>query len=408
LTVQPAHTHKPVPRGLSRTGPVILSYGFRPFFLAAGIWGMAAMGLWVAALVLSLPVGGELGGAAWHAHEMLFGYTSAALAGFLLTAIPNWTGRLPVSGMPLLVLFSLWCLGRATLLFPELLGNGLSFAVDALFLPALLVICSREIITGRKWKDLKILAGLAALSLANIAFHVCNYTGVGIEAPSRLAIGAYLTLIMIVGGRILPSFTRNWLAKRGETRLPAPYDRFDAVTILVGVGALGLWWLWPEEAVTGAATLVAAALHAIRLCRWRGWQTPAEGLLAILHVAYGFVVLGFLAIAATAFGLLDMLSSLHVLTVGAIGTMTLAVMSRATRGHTGLELHASALTVMSYVAMVLAGLLRPLAAFLPEQSSTLVAAAGLCWTLAFALYLLEYAPPLLRKRRELPMKRGEG
>jgi len=279
--------------------------------------------------------------------------------------------------------------------------------IDVAFLPALLAICTREIVAGKKWKDLKILAGILVLCLANAGFHACILLGIGPDLPGRMATAAYVVLIMIVGGRILPSFTRNWLNKRGETRLPAPYGRTDIASMAVAVLALAVWVAFPENIWTGWVALAAALAQAIRLSRWRGHATGAEGLVLVLHVAYGFVVLGFLAIAATAFGVLDAVSSLHVLTVGSIGTMTLAVMTRATRGHTGLDLHASRITVASYVCMVVASVVRPLAAFLPEIYMEAISVAGLAWMLAFLLYLLEYAPALTQKRRDLPYRRGK-
>lgn len=397
----------PIPRGLARTGPVLLSYGFRPFFLAAGVWGLGAMALWIIAMMGYFDISARYGASAWHAHEMLFGYTSAALAGFLLTAVPNWTGRLPVSGLPLLALFLLWCAGRLALLLVDQIGLLPSIFIDAAFLPALLAICAREIIAGKKWKDLKILGGLLVLTLANWGFHACIAVGVGPELPGRMATAAYLMLIMIVGGRILPSFTRNWLNKNGHKVLPAPYSNVDTVALLVSLVALVAWVAFPELVWTGVIALIAAAAQAVRLARWRGWAARAEGLVLVLHVAYLFVVLGFLAVAATAFGLLDAFSSLHVFTAGCIGSMTLAVMSRATRGHTGLDLHASPVTVASYVSMAIAGSLRPIAGLLPEFYMPLISAAGLCWMLAFLLYLVEYAPALTGKRRDLPMVRGK-
>lgn len=398
---------EPVPRGLAHTGPVILSYGFRPFFLGAGCWGLAAMALWIGTVTGLMEAGGSLGGAPWHAHEMLFGYASAALAGFLLTAVPNWTGRLPVSGLPLLFLFVLWAAGRLALLWPDLIGAQTAVVIDCLFLPLLLAISAREIVAGKKWKDLKILCGLAALSLANIGFNWAMLTSGDTDLAARLAIAAYMLLIAIIGGRILPSFTRNWLAKRGETRFPAVYGRFDMAALLVGLAALALWVFQPDAAFTGMLLLVAAAIHALRLVRWRGWATWTEGLVLVLHLAYAFVPLGFLAAGLAALGYLEQVAAFHVLTVGAIGTMTLAVMTRATRGHTGLDLHASPLTVASYAAMLLAALLRPATALWPHLHSELVSAAGLFWMLAFALYLLEYARVLTSKRKDLPYRRGQ-
>ena len=396
---------EPVPRGLARTGPVILSYGFRPFFLAATVWGALSMVLWILEVSLGLGLGGA-SGSAWHAHEMLFGYTSAALAGFLLTAIPNWTGRLPVSGPPLLALFALWAAGRLALLWPSALGETASLAVDSSFLPVLFLICAREIVAGKKWKDLKVLAALFALASGNAFFHYGNVVWGDIALPSRVAIAAYMMLIMIIGGRILPSFTRNWLSKRGVTTLPSPYGRFDVVALLTALGALALWIADPQGWATGVSSVTAAVLHAIRLARWRGWMTTAEGLVLVLHLAYGFVVLSFLSFGVAAFGLLEPIAALHVATVGCLGAMTLAVMTRATRGHTGLELRASGLTIASYVAMIAAGALRPLTALLPDLHSEIVALAGAAWIVAMLLFVAEYGPVLLTKRKDLLSPRG--
>ncbi|MBN9056043.1 MAG: NnrS family protein, partial [Rhizobiales bacterium] len=208
-----ARVSRAVSRGLSRTGPVLFSYGFRPFFLAGGVWAVVAMVLWIATITGRIDLAGDYGAPNWHAHEMLFGFASAVLAGFLLTAVPNWTGRLPVSGWPLAGLFGLWCAGRLALLAADRIGVAEAAVIDGLFLPVLLGICTREIVAGRKWKDLKILGGLLALSLANAVFHVAVIGGGDDHMAIRLGVAAYVVLVMIVGGRIVPSFTRNWLNK---------------------------------------------------------------------------------------------------------------------------------------------------------------------------------------------------
>ena len=400
--IAPAATRIPVPRGIKRSGPVIFSYGFRPFFLAAGLWAIAAMALWIGALAAGWQIGGSYGGPNWHAHEMLFGYSSAALAGFLLTAVPNWTGRLPVSGTPLIVLFAVWCAGRLVLLAPDLLGLIPSITIDAAFLPLLLAICAREIIAGRKWKDFKILGGILALAIANIGFHLLIALGGDAGFANRLGVGAFVILVSIMGGRVVPSFTRNWLVKRHAIDLPVPYNRFDTVALLVGLAALMLWVGLSGTIWTGLACLVAGILHLLRLWRWRGWQSWDEKLVLVLHLGYAFVPLGFFAIAAAQMGWTEPVASLHVFTVGAIGVMTLAIMSRATRGHTGLPLAASRVTASSYAALILAALLRPLAGVWPDHYTELLSATGLCWIVAFALYVAEYGPALVRTRRDRP------
>lgn len=388
-----------IPRGLSTTGPVLFSYGFRPFFLAAALWAIGAMALWIAALILRLDLAGDYGAAHWHAHEMLFGFSSAVLGGFLLTAIPNWTGRLPVSGRPLAALFGLWVIGRVALLSSGIIGLPVAAAVEALFLPVLLLICAREVIVGRKWKDLKVIGGLIILSAANIWFHLSVLGNLDVDAAARLAIGAYTMLIMIVGGRIVPSFTRNWLNKVGRTDFPVPYNRFDTAAILIGVAALAAWTFAPVHILTAAIAVIACAFHTVRLLRWHGSPTWPEKLLFVLHAAYAFVPLGFLAISAGAIELLSDYPVMHVLTVGVIAFMMLAVMTRATRGHTGRPLVGSALTSASYVAIAGAALIRPLAEVLPEHYHHLIALSGVLWIAAFVLFTLEYGPMLVRERR---------
>ena len=193
-----ARVSRAVPRGLSRTGPVLFSYGFRPFFLGGGLWAIVAMALWIAAISGRIDLAGDYGAANWHAHEMLFGFASAVLAGFLLTAVPNWTGRLPVSGWPLGGLFALWCAGRLALLATDGIGVVAAAVIDGLFLPVLLAICTREVVAGRKWRDLKVLGGLLALSLANGIFHVAVIAGGHDHMALRLAVSAYIVLVMIV------------------------------------------------------------------------------------------------------------------------------------------------------------------------------------------------------------------
>ena len=388
-----------IPRGLSTTGPVLFSYGFRPFFLGAALWAIGAMVLWISALILGLDLAGNYGAAHWHAHEMLFGFSSAVLGGFLLTAIPNWTGRLPVSGGPLAALFGLWVVGRIALLSSGLIGLPVAAGIEALFLPVLLLICAREVIVGRKWKDLKVIGGLVLLSAANICFHLSVLSDLDVDAAARLAIGAYTMLIMIVGGRIVPSFTRNWLNKVGRTNFPVPYNRFDTAAILIGVAALAAWTFAPDHIVTGTIALVACAFHMVRLFRWRGWATRPETLLFVLHAAYAFVPLGFLAVAAGAVELLSEYPVMHVLTVGVIASMMLAVMTRASRGHTGRPLVGSTLTTASYVAIMAAALIRPLAEVLPAHYHHLIALSGVLWIAAFALFALEYGPMLVCDRR---------
>ena len=385
---------KPVPRGIANEGPAILSYGFRPFFLLAGVFALLAMVVWIGALSGAWEVGGDAGPVAWHAHEMLFGYASAALAGFMLTAIPNWTGRLPVSGLPLLGVVAVWVAGRAVMAAPDLVGPLATSVVDASFMPLLALIAGREIVAGRNWRNLKVLAGLTALSAANIAYHVAPALGLDVYAVFRFTTGIYIMLIALIGGRVVPSFTRNWLVKAGRTLLPTPFGRFDTVAVGALLVALLAWVVLPEGPVTAALCVLAAVLQAVRLWRWRGWQTLEEPLVLTLHTAYAFVPLGLAGLAATALGWLSSASSFHILTVGAIGGMTVAIMTRASLGHTGRPLSATPVTSLIYLALLLSAVTRPFAEVLPDAYHLLLTSSGTLWIVAFALFVGEYGPIL--------------
>ncbi|PKA43296.1 NnrS family protein (plasmid) [Rhizobium sullae] len=389
-----------IPRGMWTSGSVLFSYGFRPFFLGAAAWSILSIGLWAAFLSSGPAIALNYGPANWHAHEMLFGFASAVLAGFLLTAVPNWTGRLPVSGRPLVVLFGLWTFGRVAILLSDTIGVLPAAVIDSLFLPAMLVICAREVIAGRKWKDLKVVSGLAALSAANICFHILVIERASPELPIRLALSAYVALITIVGGRILPSFTRNWLNQFGRTDFPVPYNHFDAAAIITGVVALACWTIAPASIATGGLSAIAAVINLIRLYRWRGWTTRREPILSVLHVAYLFVPFGFAMIALGSMGL-DQVSILHTLAIGVVALMMLAVMTRATRGHTGRKLKASAATTTSYAVLAVVAVVRPAAELLPAYTYEVLMIAALGWIMAFGLFLAEHAPHLCRKTKPL-------
>lgn len=389
-----------IPRGLSRSGPVLFSYGFRPFFLGGGLWAVLAMLLWIAALAGHAAPGGGYGAAHWHMHEMLFGFSSAVLAGFLMTAIPNWTGRMPLSGRPLMVLAALWLAGRLAFTFPPGGSVSAGVLVDALFLPVMAAVFAVEIVAGRKWRDLKVVGMVAVLALANIGFHLSVLRGGDPAMAARAAVSAYVLLIVIIGGRITPSFTRNWLARRGPGPLPAPYGRFDTLVACASATALAGWVAAPEALVVALAALVAAGLNLARLARWRGWRTAREPLVLSLHGGYLMLSLGFAAVGLAGLGVVGMAAALHVFGIGAIGGEMLAVMTRATRGHTGRALTASAATSAGYLAIHAAALLRLLAEF--GDYDLMIRLAGAAWILAFGLFCIEHGPMLLKSRKDLP------
>lgn len=379
--------------------PALLSYGFRPFFLFGSIWAALAIILWLPMLAGRLETSSLLSPVDWHAHELLFGYLAAVVTGFLLTAIPNWTGRLPVRGAPLAGLVALWLAGRIAIWFSADLGWVAAMVLDSAFLLAVAVSALIEIVVGRNWRNLLVLVPVTALFAANVFFHVeARFFGFT-ETSRNLAIAAGLVLIMVIGGRIIPSFTRNWLVRENPGRLPVPFNRFDGAVIVVSTIALLGWTIGPEAWVSGALLVVAAILNAVRLSRWAGWRTVSEPLLLILHIAYVFVPAGLLISGLTALdsAFMPSVAGIHIFGIGAIGAMTLAVMARATLGHTGRELHAGAGTVMVFCAIVLAAPLRFAAALMPESTWLLHASATL-WVLAFAGFVLCYAGALTRER----------
>ncbi len=397
MTEVPPSRRQGIPRGLRRSGPVLLSYGFRPFFLGAGVFAIVAMGLWIAALSAGLPLGGDYGAVAWHGHEMLFGFGAAVLAGFLMTAIPNWTGQMPLSGPSLGALAALWLAGRLAMAGAAWIGLPLAVAIDVLFLPVLVAVCARELIAGQKWKDMKVLGGVTLIALANLGYHAEVVLTGAPDVSTRAALAGFVLLVMIIGGRIIPSFTRNWLVARGATRMPVPFGRADGVAIVAALAALVVWVVAPEGPAAAGAGLAGAAIIAWRLSRWCGARTWREPLILVMHVAFGFVGLGFLGIAAGAIGWLPPAGAMHVMLVGGIAGMMLSVMTRATRGHTGNALTATRWTVASYLCLFGAALARPAADLL--AAPVFLDLAGGLWIAAFAIFLAEHGPMLLRDRK---------
>lgn len=380
-------------------GPALFCHGFRPFFLFAAIYAGAAVPLWLAAFAGDVRIPTVFAPRDWHVHEMLFGYVVAVIAGFLLTAIPNWTGRLPIQGAPLAILFSSWLAGRLVTMFSAFVGWQIALAIDAAFLLLLAAAAAREIIAGRKWNNLKVVGIVALLALTNIAFHIEAHLHGVAEYASRAGVGLVVTLVCIIGGRIVPSFTRNWLARRGPGRLPIPFGRFDAIVMLVSVVAMAGWVFSPSGRSVAAALAVAGLLHLVRLGRWAGYRTFSDRLVLILHVAYAFVPVGFFLTALSALDLVLPSAGIHAWTGGAIGSMTIAVMTRASLGHTGQALSASPVTQAVYAAVVLAALARICAALDPAYSVSLLAIAGVAWAAAFLGFALAYAPLLCRVRK---------
>jgi len=389
-----------IPRLKPYAGPALLSYGFRPFFLLGSIWAGIEVLAWLPMFYGELSLATAFSPRDWHVHELLFGSVSAIVAGFLLTAIPNWTGRLPLQGLPLAGLVLVWLAGRGAITMSASIGWLGATVVDCAFLVLMAAAVAREILAGKNWKNLKIVALLSLLAAGNLGFHLeAHFGGIALYS-SRLGIATVLILIMVIGGRIIPSFTRNWLLRQAPGRLPAPFDRFDVACLAVSAAALVAWIIVPEEPATGVALVAAAMANAARLARWAGERTLPDRLVLVLHVGFAFVPLGFLLVGLSVLDLLPPGAGIHAWTAGAMGLMTLAVISRASLGHTGRPLVASPALQAIYAAALVAAVLRIVAALLPDAAALLLALATVAWVGAFAGFAALYAPFLLRGPRK--------
>jgi uncharacterized protein involved in response to NO len=391
----------PIPRLKPFSGPALLSYGFRPFFLLGAIYAGLGVLIWLPMFFGEIAMPTAFSRLDWHIHEMLYGYLPAVITGFLLTAIPNWTGRLPLQGGSLAGLVTVWIAGRVAVCVSAVIGPLAAAAVDVLFLLLVASAIGRELIAGRNWRNLPPLFIVLIFLAGNVTFHIEDYETGNAEFSTRLGIAAAVALISLIGGRVIPSFTRNWLARENPGRLPVPFGRFDQAVLAVSVLAMVSWVASPAWIGTAALMLLAAAAQTIRLARWAGDRTWRDRLVLILHIGYAFVPLGFAMLAANVLApqVVSISAGIHAWTVGAVGTMTLAIMTRASLGHTGHALAAGPLTHGIYATVVIAAVLRVAAAVLPDAMTLLLCASGAAWIAAFWMFAAGYGPLLMQPRR---------
>jgi uncharacterized protein involved in response to NO len=389
--------------GGSGAGWALFGYGFRPFFLGAGMAAVVLIPWWAASLAWGVPVVTGWPPSLWHGHEMLFGFIMAAVAGFLLTAVPSWTGMRGFAGWPLALLTTLWALGRACVATSALWPPLLVAAVDLSFLPALAGFVLPPLLRARN-RNTPLLAVLVALWATNIAF----YRGISRGDPSLarhallIGIDIVLLLVTVIGGRIVPAFTASALKQAG---IPGPMRAWRATTplavgVMIAVALIDLWG--PESSAAGVIALGAAVIQAARLAQWRALRTLRMPLVWVLHLAYLWLPLG-LALKALALlaGLALAAFYLHALTIGAAATMILAVMTRASLGHTGRPLTVRRPVVYAYGLLTAAAAVRVFGpAWLALPYSVVIALAAGLWTAAFALFLWVYAPILLKPRAD--------
>ena len=389
LPIDDLKTHPP------RSGWAPFALGFRPFFLAAGLYAVLMMALWLLTLRGDLQIGGGLSPFAWHGHEMLFGFAVAVIAGFLLTAAQNWTGIRTPFGPPLVMLFLLWLAGRLSFLIPGL-PVALVALIDLLFLPVLAVTLARPIIKAGQLGNAPFPVLLLALAAANALVHI-EALGWTTTASLGLHLAAYAVIIIIaiMGGRVIPSFTDNKLRTRARR-----WSTIERLVPAATLGALLAALFAPVSLITTLLAAIAATVHGIRLAGWythKIWSVP---LLWVLHTGYAWVALGFVLLAVSAAGVASAAgSALHAFTAGGIGVLTLGMMARVSLGHTGRMLEPAPLMTLAFAAVNLAVLVRvgvPL--FFPQAHAPGMALAGLLWMFAFGLFAAIYAPILLRAR----------
>ena len=389
-----------MPRLRAYEGPALLSYGFRPFFLLGSVYAGLAVLVWLPVFYGELSLHSTFAPRDWHVHEMLYGYLPAVITGFLFTAIPNWTGQLPIQGKPLLALVLVWVAGRVVVTISADIGWLPAAMVDVSFLALIVAAAAREILAGRNWRNLKVVALVALLLTGNGAFHIEAHINGTADYGIRAGIAVVVLLIALIGGRIIPSFTRNWLVRKNPGRLPSPFGPLDVAIVGISAAALSAWIFVQDGALIGIALGLAGLLHLVRLGRWAGDRTLADRLVLILHIGYLFVPLGFLLAAAAAYGLLPGSAGIHAWMAGAAGTMTLAVMTRASLGHTGQPLVASWPTQAIYAAVVVAALARICAAIEPSRGDALLHLAAGAWAVAFLGFGVVFGPALLHRSKD--------
>ena len=383
---------------LSRPSPAadgfaLWNLGFRPFYLLASGFAALSILLWIGQYAGWFPAG-YLRTPAWHGHEMLYGYTLAVVAGFLLTAVRNWTGKPTPSGAPLIALALLWLAGRVLVLTPFALAAAV---VNAAFPVAVAIGIGIPIVQSRNKRNYFFIALLLLMGLAVLALHLSNMGIVAWPERASLQVGldVVLFILAVMGGRVIPMFTNNGVPGANATRHPL-VERFALGSVLA---VLGADLLQAPPAVIAVLALAAALAHAARLTLWQPWKTAAKPIVWVLHLAYGWIVVHLLLRGFAALGIVSELFAVHALTVGAIGGMTIGMMTRTARGHTGRPLVVDSFEVACYVLVALAAAIRVFGGMLaPQAYLAMLIASGICWSAAFALYAVRYWPVLSRPR----------
>lgn len=387
--------------------PVLLQAGFRPFFLVGTLYAAASLAVWLlifAGVVLPWP--GAWPVIYWHGHEMLFGFVTTAIAGFLLTAVPNWTGTPRVAGRLLALLVAAWLLGRSALWgalwLPAWSPSWLVAAADLLFLPALAVAVGRPILRAGKRQNYPVLGVLVLLSAANLLMHaaVLGIAPFGLRLGLHASLYLVCALLAIIAGRIVPLFTRNTLRRSGVPLEVESSAWVERALVPVMAFAVIVLVLLPASPAAGVACLACGLLLLLRQAHWRPLRTLGVPILWVLHVGHAWLAFGFLCLGANVFSpLLPASTAMHALSAGAIGTMIVGVMTRVSLGHSGRQIRATPLIVAAYALVIIGGAIRVLGPLLfPDAYRTIMLWAGTTWSAGYVLAAIACWPVLTQPR----------
>lgn len=381
----------------------LLAFAFRPFFLLTGLYGLVIVAAWISYLFGGIPLPLGWSSLHWHSHEMLFGLTSTAVAGFILTAMCNWTGAPPLQGKGLLALVLLWFAGRVVMWTASWLPVGVVAVVDMLFLPALAIYVARVLLRYGNKRNLILAALLTLFGIANLLMHIGFITAktLFLTWGELLAFNLITLMMVVIGGRIIPAFTRNWLNNnRGLTEVVKPCPKLDRLTLITTALLIPADFFVGIPALTGVIALLAGGLNLLRLWHWHGWRAYKEPLLWILHIGYGWIILALVCKGLAAFALVPPSVWQHALGVGAMGTLILGIMTRVALGHTGRPMTLPDFAVVIYAAITIAALARVLTALavIDYSFGLMLSASG--WILAFGLFTAIYWPILSRPRAD--------
>lgn len=379
----------------------LFAYGFRSNFLLAGVAAVVLVPLWALSFAAGTPLGSAWPPTLWHAHEMLFGFISVAIAGFMLTAVPSWTGQKGFAGAPLIALAAVWLIARLTIASSGLWPAWVPAIADLAFLPLLAVFVAIPLVRSKN-RNTPLLLVLGLLWIANLVFHWALYRHDAPLARHAILVGIdiVLLLVTVIGGRIIPAFTTAALRQMGrEAALRSRTSLTVLAVLAMACIALGDVF-WPDRGVAGWLAAAAAAIQLLRLMQWRTLHTLRQPIVWILHLAYAWLPLGLALKAAALLGGHGFAAFwLHALTVGALTTMILAVMTRAALGHTGRPLIVHPLIVVAYGLLTAGALMRVFGLWICGWSyPTVILWAALFWTTAFALFIGVYAPILCGPR----------